>query len=309
MVSKCRQKSWRGARQKSGKEKTMEYDRVALEIRVHGRPVREYHHNSEIWIEGRKGSDFTLRIANLTAKRVLGVPVIDGLSVMNGEEASYDSGGYVLNPFQFMEIPGWRLDNDKVASFRFNKTGKSYAGKTGKPQNIGVIGCAFFEEKQPEIKIRYEGTPIGCKGISNPGVRSRSFLRGQSLGTPISDCNMDWSPSSNYSHSAGGMQTNCSGEVERGGEIREDSGQIMNSAVSPSLGTEFGAEMGHRVVTTTFQKAHDKPDVEMTIHYGDREELTQRGVDLEQKPVTAHRPSAFPKEETGCKPPPGWPGR
>ena len=26
----------------------------ALEVRVHGRPVREYHHNGEIWIEGKK---------------------------------------------------------------------------------------------------------------------------------------------------------------------------------------------------------------------------------------------------------------
>ena len=67
--------------------------------------------------------------------------------------------------------------------------------------------------------------------------------------------------------------------------------------------------MAHKVMTTTFTKAHDKPEVEMAIRYGDREELRQRGVDLERKPLVAHRPSAFPKEETCCKPPPGWTGR
>ena len=288
----------------------MEYDRVALEIRVHGRPVREYHHNGEIWIEGRKGSDFTLRIENLTDKRVLAVPTIDGLSVMNGEEASYDSGGYVLGPFMHLEIPGWRLDNDKVASFRFNKTGKSYAEKTGRPQNIGVVGCAFFAEKQPEIISRHYSPGSFSKGVSGDGIRTRSFLRSQGA-TPINDSGMPFDSSVDCSYSSsGGMEANCSHEVERGGEIRQDSAILFsNTSVSPSLGTEFGAEMTHRVVNTTFQKAHDKPDVEMTIHYGDREELRQRGVDLEQKPVTAHRPSAFPKEETGCKPPTGWPGR
>jgi hypothetical protein len=81
------------------------------------------------------------------------------------------------------------------------------------------------------------------------------------------------------------------------------------NSVAPSLGTEFGAAMTHKTFTITFVKNNDRPDVEMAIRYGDKDELRQRGVDLDQRPVVAHTPSPFPKEEHGCKPPPGWSGR
>lgn len=281
----------------------MEHGAFALEVRVHGRTVREYQSNNEIWIEGRKGTDFTLRILNRTAGRVLAVVTVDGLSVMNGEEASYDSGGYVLAPFGHIDIPGWRLDNDKVASFRFHKSGKSYASQKGTPRNIGVIGCGFFTEKQPQFTISYHEDT--CK--SPPaGVRTRSFAPSRldffSQTSGPQPCSDDGQWESSNCNAQGGMEVNCS--------VQPESHQVMNvSQAAPSLGTEFGAEMAHRVMTTTFQKAHDKPDTEMAIRYGDRGELEQRGIDLHERPVVAHRPSAFPKEETGCKPPPGWSGR
>lgn len=281
----------------------MEYGAFALEVRVNGRTVREYQHQGEIWIEGRKGSDFTLRIHNRSGRRVLAVPTVDGLSVMNGEEASYESSGYVIDPYHHVDIPGWRLDNDKVASFRFHKSGKSYAAKTDKPHNIGVIGCGFFSEKQPEFTLRLDSLSYS-KGVSKgmPGIRTRSLCseRGGS--------HMDFCSETNgsYSHNASGIEVNCcAGPAPAASEAS----CFYNTQAEPSLGTEFGSEMAHKVVTTTFQKAHDKPDVEMAIRYGDREELKKRGVDLEQRPVVAHKPSPFPKEETGCKPPPGWSGR
>jgi hypothetical protein len=118
-----------------------------VEVRVHGRKVRELQHEGETWIEGRKGSDFTIRIRNTSYNRILAVPSIDGLSVMDGEEASFDSSGYVISGQSHLDIPGWRLNNDEVAKFRFGKSAKSYAAKKGKALNVGVIGVAVFEEK------------------------------------------------------------------------------------------------------------------------------------------------------------------
>jgi len=285
----------------------MEYGAFALEVRVHGRAVKEYRHGEEIWIEGRKGTEFVLRLENRSGKRVLAVPTIDGLSVMDGKEASFDSNGYVLNPWQHLDIPGWRLDNDKVASFRFNKTGKSYASQSGTPGNIGIIGCAFFEEIQPVIDYSkiLRTCVLGEKGM--PGIKVHK-LTGDGSHT-------DWMPSSFFSttkgtpanHSDGvASETNCCANPGQSPGVQEEC--YVMSHVAPSLGTEFGSEMGHRVVGTTFNRP-EKPNVEMTVRYGDRDELRQRGIDFDQRPVVAHKPSAFPKEETGCKPPPGWPGR
>ena len=277
----------------------MEYGAFALEVRVHGRAVKEYRHGDEIWIEGRKGTEFVLRLENRSNKRILAVPTIDGLSVMDGKEASFDSNGYVLGPYQHLDIPGWRLDNDKVASFRFNKTGKSYAAQSGTPGNIGIIGCAFFEEKVPQVILRSTG--LG----STPGIKVHGAGALMDW-MPSSFCSFDkGTPIANYSGSA--SETNCCADLGQSRGIQEEC-HVMSSNVSPSLGTEFGSEMGHRVVTTTFNRP-EKPAVEMAIRYGDRDELRQRGVDFDQRPVVAHKPSAFHKEEVGCKPPPGWQGK
>jgi hypothetical protein len=295
----------------------MEFGAFALEVRVHGRVVKEYRHDEEVWVEGRKGTEFVLRLENRSNKRILAVPTIDGLSVMDGKEASFDSNGYVLGPYQHLDIPGWRLDNDKVASFRFNKTGKSYAEKTGKGGNVGIIGCAFFEEVRPVID--YSKIVRTCDlshTRHHPGIRVR---KGTGDGAvmdfaPSSFCSFDKGSQPNWT-SGDGSETKCSADM---GQARGMSANCSNiqpdcyhqeaAPVAPSLGTEFGEQMDHRVVTTTFNRPA-KPAVEMTLRYGDREELKQRGVDFDQRPVAAHKPSAFPKEEVACKPPPGWSGR
>jgi hypothetical protein len=132
-----------------------------------GKPGREYEHNGTIWLEGDKGAEFTLRVRNGQAHRVLAVVSVDGLSVMNGKTASYKSGGYILEPHCSEDIPGWRLNLDEVARFFFATLGASYAAKMDKPANIGVIGCAFFTEMQTIEEAPssapgsyYEGAPM-----------------------------------------------------------------------------------------------------------------------------------------------------
>lgn len=250
----------------------MERGALSLEVRVHGRPVREYQsENGETWIEGRKGSDFILRVSNRTPIRQLAVVTVDGLSVINGEEGSYDSGGYVLDAFGHVDIPGWRLDKDNVAAFRFHKPEKSYAEKTGKPLNIGVIGCAFFREA-PTFTLSYTSHA--------PNWHDR-ILRGYSPSFSISHC-ADARPK-------GLTAQNCGGQV-----------------YAASLGTQFGERKTHKVQNTNFVRSN-MPDAELAIRYGDREELKQNGIDVEKKPTVARRPVPFPQE--GCKPPPGWTGR
>lgn len=155
-----------------------------LSVRVHGKTLKEFSHNGDIWIEGRKGSEFVIRVSNDSSRRILAVVSVDGRSVMDGKEATKNSGGYVIGAFSHVDIPGWRLDNEGVAKFRFHKASRSYAVKSGQSENIGVIGCAIHEEKEYFLR-----NDISDQNMARPIARAHSFRRAErctdepSLGT------------------------------------------------------------------------------------------------------------------------------
>lgn len=284
-------------------------------VRVHGRPVREYFHDNEIWIEGRKASDFVLRVRNNGMLRALAVPSVDGLSVMDGEPASFDSSGYIIAGNSYLDIPGWRLNDEEIAKFRFHKPERSYAAKSGQPLNIGVLGCAFFLEvpppPRPRIKphvrrgprgggVRYGSSGGGTYGSSGAGGQSRGGMRVNSTKREMmGDTTADW----NVVTSSDTTDNATYSSLDSFGIEAENSVEELTSA---SLGTEFGKKAQHQVTRVTFHK-QALPAETFEIRYGDRSELQKRGVDMNQKPVTARKPSAFP-EENGCKPPVDWNG-
>lgn len=118
-----------------------------FEVLIHGRPAYEYFWRGETLIEGRRGSEFTLRVRNNSRRRAVAVLSVDGLSVMTGQRASQNDSGYVVEPHDYVDIPGWRLNNQQVAHFFFASLPQAYAAQMGTPENIGVIGAIFFFEK------------------------------------------------------------------------------------------------------------------------------------------------------------------
>ena len=121
-----------------------------FQVLVGGKPLTEYSHQRDVFVEGRKGNEYTLRVRNTSERKVLAVVSVDGLSVMDGKPASEDGGGYVIHPYSYVDIPGWRLNNDDVAKFVFAELPESYASQMGTPENIGVIGTVIFREKRVE---------------------------------------------------------------------------------------------------------------------------------------------------------------
>ena len=122
---------------------------IQVKVLVNNKPAQEYHKDGLTFVEGCEDQSFELLVRNLSGKNILVHPMIDGLSVMSGEEASeYDNnGGYVLHACSSITIPGWRLDNSKAAQFFFAGGGESYAEKVGKGKNKGVIACPVWEER------------------------------------------------------------------------------------------------------------------------------------------------------------------
>lgn len=285
----------------------MERNPFELQVRVHGKPVREYHHEGRVFIEGRKGSDFVLRIQNKSFKRILAIPTVDGLSVMDGKEASYDSGGYVIDPFGFINIPGWRLDDDEVAKFFFSKLGASYAAKMDKPTNVGVIACAIFTEKvrPPTMTCFYNTSDLykGGGGGATFDFDSAPFTyTSHSSAAPIGSRGV---VNVNSCH-VGEQPTNGTlwqkGTAKGVGEANE----ISDEMEAQNLGTGFGQRQGHRVTTVTFERASEKPEAVLELNYDDREGLQRRGVNLSKKGVVGV-PNPFPAQR-GCTPPRGWNG-
>jgi hypothetical protein len=291
-----------------------------MEVRVHGKPVREYQHKGQLWVEGRKGTDFTLRFRNLTGKRMLVIPSVDGLSIMDGEKCSFDSSGYILSPYQHIDVPGWRLDNSEVAKFVFGKKGKSYAAKKGEPMDVGVIGVAtFFEKEYPAHRLlRVQSFNLSHSGRSTllgDNLMKGGGGRGMSSGAGGMSAGSDHIEGAscynvqNASMDSMGVESSTTCQVEPQGQTRGgDSARFIDQPVSQEIGTEFGERHAHAVVEVPFEKATEKPEETLSIRYDSRRNLRKRGVDLDQKPRVTKEPNAFPGEPKGCEPPAGWDG-
>ena len=96
---------------------------------------------------------------------------------MTGESASPDQSGYVLEPGGYVNIQGWRKDLSRTAAFYFSDPADSYAARTGRPHDLGVIGVALFRERPVEqpawlSKDRRSAAPA-CAGAGR-GRRCRS---------------------------------------------------------------------------------------------------------------------------------------
>jgi len=119
---------------------------VEIRDRRSGRVLPVYWHDGERHVAGEPGREYEIRLRNREGCRVLAVTSVDGVNVITGRTASPSQSGYVLDPWGFLEIDGWRKSMDDVAAFYFTDLPDSYAARTGRPDNVGVIGVALFRE-------------------------------------------------------------------------------------------------------------------------------------------------------------------
>lgn len=120
--------------------------RVEVVDRDTGALLPQHRHRRDAWVAGEDGHPYTLRLSNLTSERVLVVLSVDGVNVVTGESADPSQAGYVLAPYGSAAVDGWRKSMHEVAAFRFSAAEESYAARTGRPFDLGVIGAAVFRE-------------------------------------------------------------------------------------------------------------------------------------------------------------------
>jgi hypothetical protein len=123
---------------------------INLYDRSEGRRLQVYWHEGRAWVVGKPGNEYQVSVRNQRGEDLLAVMSVDGVNVITGETASPQQSGYILAPGQPLDVKGWRKNMERTAAFYFTEIQDSYAARTGRPDNVGVIGVAVFQRKRFE---------------------------------------------------------------------------------------------------------------------------------------------------------------
>jgi hypothetical protein len=286
-------------------DQTNQYD---ISIVINGNPLTEYYHSGNVFVEGRTNSNYEIQIKNNSPERILAIPSVDGLSVVDGKLAGADSPGYVLEPWQTLNIPGWKVDGATAAKFQFGSSTGSYSNRTGRgKKNVGVVGMMVFRPKYvpPAPTHFYPSTHTftGLTGsLTTPSQPMWNNMMGSGVSKSASD--MDGGFGGVAMAAAPGAPTMRSATINASSVVGS-SDAVPKSA--QNLGTEYGSSTSFETSKTTFEKRDpNHPDALVAIYYDDANGLEARGIIL---PYRSSSPQAFPtysNSSTYAAPPPGW---
>ena len=122
---------------------------VSIYDRTEGRWLQTYRHEGRTYVPGKPGHEYQIRVTNRMGEELLAVMSVDGVNIITGQTAHPSQSGYVLAPRGTLEVNGWRRSLAQTAAFYFSSLGDSYAARTGRAENVGVIGVALFRKKVP----------------------------------------------------------------------------------------------------------------------------------------------------------------
>ncbi len=281
---------------------------ITVYDRVENRTLPIHQHNGRYYVVGKPGNEYQIRVANRGRQEILSVVSVDGVNAVSGETANWEQTGYVLGNYQAFDIRGWRKSSDRIAAFYFTEHQNSYAARTGRPQNVGVIGVAVFRKKyEPPVRIeppvRPWPRPHSNSRSDSPWSSSRD---GAAAGAPMDSARAQEAPSApatraapaeaqaDSSAPAGAAQGRAHAESSLGSRGFDAGGVTRPPRQTAKLGTGHGRSEESHVTYTNFERATSSPAEIITIHYDTYENLLAQGV-IYQPPVYARpTPTPFP---------------
>jgi hypothetical protein len=250
------------------------YDLVDVTVvdRETGQPLRVWRRDGRLFVAGQPGARYSLRVTNHTGGRVLVVMSVDGVNILTGETAGYGQSGYVFDPYQSYDVSGWRKSDSEVAAFAFARLSQSYAARTGRPGDVGVIGIAAFRERfvPPPMAVAPLAESRARPSADSASVVEESVVTGRRAAAPPA---------------------------------------APQRRVEEKLGTAHGAREWSAVTTVGFERATAYPQLIRRIEYDTYDNLVASGVIRPSRPP-AHRPRPFPSSPDGAgyvPDPPGGP--
>lgn len=259
-----------------------EGESMSIQILVNNRVISTYNHEGDNYIEGRPGSEYTIRYTNPSVNKRKVVISVDGLNVITGD-TTFESG-YVVDGLGTVDIQGWRKDTNTVAKFKFGSRKNSYNSKNqnGIEGSIGVIGLREYNQvkqhKYPYIdhiwrwplKDYYQRRINNDKWddrISHEPVWSIVPLNGTKLGNI--NTGICYSQNTGYS------------------------GVLRAASSINNVGTEWGESATSRVETIYDEFEKTVACSPSIIYYDDSKGLAARGIIL-KKDTPFAKPNPFP---------------
>jgi hypothetical protein len=246
-----------------------------------GQRLPIYQHNGRRYVAGSPGARYAVAVRNRSGGRVLAVVAVDGVNAVSGETAAWHQTGYVLDPGQRYEVRGWRKSQARIAAFEFTALSDSYAARTGRPNDVGVIGVALFREaSRPEPQMVV------------PSTRSESRRGGSN------EQSSDAAPASAPPAPAASGAASAASAAEKARDTTDlASAEGAAEAAAPRrlqerLGTGHGRSETSQVAYTDFVRARSQPDQVVSIHYDSRANLIALGVI--PVPPAQPQPNPFP---------------
>jgi hypothetical protein len=228
--------------------------RVEIVDRTEGRVLPMYWHQGRRYVVGKPGNEYTIRVRNGAAGRILAVMSVDGVNVITGDTASMQQSGYVLAPNESADIAGWRKSMARTAAFYFTALPDSYAARTGRPDNVGVIGVAVFRERARPIVLEE--------------FRRKDAARAEGQSAPAA----------------------ANAPADAKAEANDSVAQSMRER----LGTGHGRSETSYASYTRFERASDTPAETIAIYYDSYENLLAQGVAVGSPPLARLRANPFP---------------
>lgn len=246
---------------------------MQLVDRDSGAVLAQYPGRGRRYSPGMPGSRYAVRLSNRTGERLLVVLSVDGVNAISGDTAAFNQSGYVLGPGESHDITGWRKSDERIAAFEFTSLGDSYAARTGRPANVGVIGAAVFREVHvPPPPVVDDAPPVSSAAPTAP--------------SPLAGLN--------------------GAAADAAAPARESAGRAeAQLSARGKLGTGHGASEWSPIVRTGFQRRTSQPEQLLEIHYDSQANLVAAGI--MPRPM-ALLPRAFPNSSGGYvpDPPPRW---
>jgi len=223
-------------------------DEALLDVSIvdvdQGERLSPIGHRGRDYIAGQPGHRFAVTMQNLSGERVLAVLSVDGVNAISGQTAGASQAGYVLEPWQRVEIRGWRKSYADIAEFYFTDLPDSYAARTGRPDNVGVIGVAAFRERRrPAMPYPPSAPMIGEAGKA---MAERS-------------------------------SADAAGGRDESRARRQDSASAP-SAMAQQIGTGHGQRRYDPVAQTQFERDSARPNQRVALFYDSFEALAARGI-------------------------------
>lgn len=270
---------------------------VQLVDRESGAVLVQYPSRGRSYSPGMPGARYAIRLSNRSGARVLVVLSVDGVNAITGATAAWGQSGYALEPGETQDITGWRKSDEHIAAFEFTSLGDSYAARTGRPANVGVVGAAVFREAPPP-PVLADSPPLSRSRILDAAEPS-------ALPQPVTPASpapmMPVAPAA-----AGSLSPSYdTAAAPKAQAAREQTGRAeAERQASAKLGTGHGASEWSPIQHTSFRRRSSQPDQVLEIHYDSQANLMAAGI---MPRSTAALPRAFPNSGGYVPdPPPRW---